>query len=274
MSKVTSLLFLLFSAWVFSQKESTAQANVKIISENFAVPQLKTNRRIWICLPKDYTTTAKRYPVLYLQDGQNLFDDETSYAGEWQIDESLNKIYDDTGKSAIIIGIDNGGDKRMDELSPFKNDKYGGGKGDDYINFIIQTLKPFVDKNYRTKASKKYTMIGGSSLGALISVYGAVKHPEVFSKVLAFSPAFWFNSKAMETMFRYSRSDLRTQRYYFIQGKHEDEGMDKETLKIIQNLKEKKVRPKNIFFREDEDGKHNEMYWRREFPDAFLWLLK
>lgn len=273
MKKFVFLFALFFVLGLNGQeKQSTAQPNVKIISENFEMPQLHRNRRIWVYLPPDYATSKKKYPVMYLHDGQNLFDDRTSYAGEWQIDEALNKIFAQSKESAIVVGIDNGGEKRIEELSPFKNSKYGGGNGENYLNFIVETLKPYIDKNYRTKSRRKYTTLGGSSLGALISVYGGVKYPETFGKILAFSNAFWFNSSELNDFIRNSKTNLKTQKYYFVQGKHESEDMDEQTLKVINSLKLRKVKPKNIYNRSDEDGKHNEMYWRREFPAAFLWL--
>ena len=270
-----SFALLLFFCAIFTmaqERKHTATENVKIISEKFEIPQLKTTRRIWIYLPKDYETSHKKYEVMYLQDAQNLFDDATSYAGEWQVDETLNKIFEKTGKSLIVVGIDNGGEKRIEELSPYKNAKYGGGNGDNYVKFIVETLKPFIDKNYRTKPQRKYTTIGGSSLGSLISVYAAVKYPETFGKVLAFSSAFWFNAKEMNEFISSSKVNLKQQKYYFIQGKHEDEDMEEQTNRVIENLKSKNVKPKNIFLKIDEDGKHNEMYWRREFEGAVLWL--
>ena len=273
MKNLFRFLFILSCTFLWSQeRKSTATENVKIISENFDVPQLKTTRRIWIYLPKDYETSRKKYSVMYLQDAQNLFNDATSYAGEWQVDETLNKIFKKTGKSVIVVGIDNGGEKRIEELSPFKNAKYGGGNGENYVKFIVETLKPYIDKNYRTKSCKKHTTIGGSSLGALISVYAAVKYPETFGKVLAFSSAFWFNAKDLNEFISSSKVNLKQQKYYFIQGKHEDEDMEEQTNRVIENLKSKNVKPKNIFLKIDEDGKHNEMYWRREFEGAVLWL--
>ena len=270
-----SFALLLFFCAIFTlaqERKHTATENVKIISEKFEIPQLKTTRRIWIYLPKDYETSHKKYEVMYLQDAQNLFDDATSYAGEWQVDETLNKIFEKTGKSLIVVGIDNGGEKRIEELSPYKNAKYGGGNGDNYVKFIVETLKPFIDKNYRTKPQRKFTTIGGSSLGSLISVYAAVKYPETFGKVLAFSSAFWFNAKELNEFISSSKVNLKQQKYYFIQGKHEDEDMEEQTKRVIENLKSKNVKPKNIFLKIDEDGKHNEMYWRREFEGAVLWL--
>ena len=270
-----SFVLLLFFCAIFTlaqERKHTATENVKIISEKFEIPQLKTTRRIWIYLPKDYETSHKKYEVMYLQDAQNLFDDATSYAGEWQVDETLNKIFEKTGKSLIVVGIDNGGEKRIEELSPYKNAKYGGGNGDNYVKFIVETLKPFIDKNYRTKPQRKFTTIGGSSLGSLISVYAAVKYPETFGKVLAFSSAFWFNAKELNEFISSSKVNLKQQKYYFIQGKHEDEDMEEQTNRVIENLKSKNVKSQNIFLKIDEDGKHNEMYWRREFEGAVLWL--
>ena len=264
--------FLLILNVSAQEKPSTKAENVKIISEKFEIPQLNRERRIWIYLPPNYTTTSKKYPVLYMHDGQNLFDDRTSYAGEWQIDEAMNRIFAQTKESAIVVGIDNGGEKRIEELSPFSNEKHGGGNGENYMKFIVETLKPYIDKNYRTKSCRNHTTLGGSSLGALISVYGAVKHPETFGKILAFSNAFWFNSDQLNAFILNSDVNLKKQKYYFVQGKYESEDMDFQTEKVINALKQKGVKPKNIFNRSDEDGKHNEMYWRREFPAAFLWL--
>ncbi len=273
MKKSISLLLFFFTLFSFAQeRKHTATENVKIISEKFEIPQLKTTRRIWIYLPKDYETSHKNYEVMYLQDAQNLFDDATSFAREWQVDETLNKIFEKTGKSLIVVGIDNGGEKRMEELSPYKNAKYGGGNGDNYVKFIVETLKPYIDKNYRSKPQQKFTTIGGSSLGALISVYAAVKYPETFGKVLAFSSAFWFNAKELNEFILSSKVNLKQQKYYFIQGKHEDEDMEEQTKSVIENLRSKNVKSQNIFLKIDEDGKHNEMYWRREFESAVLSL--
>lgn len=238
------------------------------------MPQLNTTRRVWIYLPPDYYTSGKKYPVMYLQDGQNLFDAKTSYSGEWEIDETMNQIYSETGQSVVIVGVDHGGDERINELSPYKNEKYGGGKGDQYIEFIVKTLKPYIDNHYSTKADRKNTLIGGSSLGGLISVYGAVKYPQIFGDILAFSPAFWFNSKDINAFIENSDSNLKKQKIYIVQGRNEDEDMEEQTTRVINNLKSKNLKSKNIFFKIDEDGKHNEAYWGREFKGAFLWFLR
>ena len=155
--------------------------------------QLNGQGWIWLYLPPDYATSTKRYPVIYMQDGQNLFDNKTSFSGEWEVDETLNKLHSEGDYGAIVVGIDNGGNKRLDEYSPWKNSSYGGGEGDAYIDFIVQSLKPYIDTNYRTLSAPEYTCIFGSSLGALIATYAAIKYPGIFGKAGAFSPAYWFN---------------------------------------------------------------------------------
>lgn len=169
---------------------STAASNVQIMNKAFYMPQLDRNRKIWIYLPPDYQTSTKTYPVLYMQDGQNLFDNTTSFSGEWQVDETLNKLFNEGDYGAIVVGIDNGGDSRINEYTPWNNPQYGGGEGDKYMQFVAETLKPFVDANYRTKPSAEYNALIGSSLGSLISTYGGIIYSGIFSKIGSFSPAY------------------------------------------------------------------------------------
>ena len=256
------------------EKPHTTTQNVKILSENFKIPQLKTTRKIWIYLPPDYETSGKKYPVIYMHDGQNLFDDYTSFSGEWSVDETLNKLYEETGKSAIVIGIDNGGETRLAEYSPWNNEKYKTtGEGDLYVDFLIKTLKPYIDKNYRTQKQASKTLIMGSSMGGLISLYASVKYPGVFGKAGIFSPAFWFVSKDLKTYLHKNRNNLRNSKFYFVTGKNEDETMASEIESIDNLLLRKSVPEKNIAVKIDEDGTHSETYWRRELKQALIWLL-
>ena len=193
-------------------KKSTAAENVSVLSEEFYMPQLDRNRKIWIYLPPGYDVSDKNYPVMYMHDGQNLFDSNTSYSGEWEVDETLNKLYQEKGFELIVIGIDNGGDKRLDEYSPWKNKNYGGGEGEAYVDFIVKNLKPYVDKNYKTISDKNNTAIMGSSMGGLISYYAALKHPDVFGKTGVFSPSFWFSNES----FAYAKTqgDIKDTKMY------------------------------------------------------------
>lgn len=275
LKNILVLFFALFLLPVDAQNSvSTKQDNVHILQEDFYIPQLERNRRIWIYLPLEYTKGNNKYPVIYLHDGQNLFDKSTSYIGEWNIDETLNEVEKAGYKNSIVVGIDNGGEKRIDELAPFVNKEYNrGGEGDRYMDFITHTLKPYIDSHYRTKKSRKNTTLGGSSLGALISVYGAVKHPETYGKIIAFSPAFWFNQKELANFIENSSTKkVRSQKYYFLQGAKESDTIEVNTKAIIEKLKEKGLKQKNYYYFNDPDGAHNEAYWSKVFKGAYLWL--
>lgn len=258
-----------------TEKKHTASSNVKILSENFKIPQLKTTRKIWIYLPPDYETSNKRYPVIYMQDGQNLFDEFTSFSGEWNVDETMDEIFAETKQSAIIIGIDNGGETRLAEYSPWNNEKYKTkGEGDLYLEFLTKTLKPYIDRTYRTQKQASKTIIIGSSMGGLISLYGSVKYPTTFGKAGIFSPAFWFVSKDLKAYLNKNQNDLKNSKFYFVAGKNEDETMALEIETVNESLLKKSVPEKNIVVKIDEDGTHSENYWKRELKQALIWLLK
>jgi predicted alpha/beta superfamily hydrolase len=259
------LLFFFFSI-SFSQ-ESTASKQVSTFT--IEAPQLNTTRKIWVYLPKDYETSTKKFPVIYMHDGQNLFDAKTSFAGEWNVDETLDSI----NAQVIIIGIENGGDKRMEELTPFKNEKYGGGNADKYLDFIVSTLKPYVDKNYKTKTNASDTALFGSSLGGLVSFYGALKYPEVFGKVGCFSPSFWFNRKEIFALMEQTKT-FKTKVYFLCGDNEGDADMIKDLREMEYQVNTKrcecKHQNKKIIVK---GGQHNEKLWREGFKKAYLWLF-
>ncbi|MDC9723751.1 MAG: alpha/beta hydrolase-fold protein [Urechidicola sp.] len=258
---------------------STASKNVSILSEDFFIPQLNRTRKIWLYLPPDYKTSNKDYPVIYMHDGQNLFDDTSSFSGEWQVDETLDKLYEENGFSAIVIGIENGGVKRLDEYSPWENEKYGGGEGEKYIQFIAETLKPFVDENYRTKSDKENTAIIGSSMGGLISFYAVLKYNTTFGLGGIYSPSFWFSEKSFE--FAKINGNLDTTKFYFLAGAAEDdnetfEGISKtsqDLYKMDTIIKAQGFNKKNSIIKVVPGGKHNEKLWRENFEEAIRWLF-
>ncbi|RSK44936.1 alpha/beta hydrolase-fold protein [Hymenobacter rigui] len=257
--------------------QSTAlQPNVQIISTAFQMPQLGRTRRIWIYLPNDYgTATAKRYPVLYMHDGQNVFDACTSFSGEWGVDETLSQLQqqglDATG--SIVVAVDNGGSERLNELSPWNNPQYGGGQGDQYVDFMVQTLKPYIDQNYRTLTGREFTGIAGSSMGGLISTYAALKYPQVYSKVGVFSPAFWF---AQQPLFQYLRQHPANPatRFYFVSGATESQTMVPLMQAMRDSLARGGVPAANLSFSAPADGQHAEWFWKREFSAAYQWLSR
>ena len=250
---------------------SSAADNVYIMDDDFEMPQLGRTRRIWLYLPPDYWTSGMDYPVLYMHDGQNLFDDSTSFAGEWQVDETLNALYEQGSRVPIVVGIENGGDYRIDEYTPWAHQLYGGGDGDLYMEFIVQTLKPYVDQNYRTLPGRDYSGIMGSSLGGQISHYGALKYQDVFSKSGIFSPSYWYSDSIWSFTREMGRQDAM--RIYLMCGGSEGQ----ETIKDMMDMQDTLLQ---VGFSEDElsltvipGGQHNESLWRQDFGNAYKWLF-
>ena len=260
-------------------KEHTARPTVSVISDEFQMPQLARARRVWVYLPPGYSSSSSRYPVLYMHDAQNVFDNATSFAGEWGIDETLDSLNALGDKDVIVVAVDHGGPKRFDEYSPWKNAKYGGGEGDKYVDFLVKTLKPYVDSRYRTLPDRLNTGVAGSSMGALISLYAILKYPDVFSRAGIFSPAFWVAPEAYSFVGS-SRGVRNDSRLYFVIGGQEAQD-SAEALTYVRGQEQMVdsliahglVRGRNIVALSRADGKHSEWFWRREFPAAYQWLF-
>lgn len=256
-------------------KKSTATHSVTILSDSFAIPQLGRSRRVWIYLPVDYARSARRYPVLYMHDGQNVFDAATSFAGEWGVDETLDSLR----ARAIVVAVDNGGGARMSEYNPWKaaNASLGGGEGDQYVDFLVTTLKPYVDKRYRTLRDPAHTGIMGSSMGGLISLYAALKRPDVFGRAGVFSCACWIARPYVYEFARRSGKPHKGARIFFVAGDLETK--DGEQVRDQREMVDTLVaagwkRDVNVKSVVAADGKHSEWFWRREFPLAFRWLFR
>jgi predicted alpha/beta superfamily hydrolase len=248
-------------------KVSTASKNVRVIDTAFLIPQLNRVRRIWIYLPEDYATSMKKYPVMYLHDGQNVFDDATSYAGEWGVDEFLDS---NEANKCIVVAIDHGGAKRFNEYSPYDHERFGKGEGELYAEFVAKTLKKYIDKNYRTKRSRENTFIAGSSMGGLISFYAVLKYPKVFGGAGVFSPAFWVAPKIEEDIKAKGKKVKGS--IYFFAGKLEGETMVLDMLKAFGEMATvSKSKMKSVI---RDEGRHNEGTWRVEFPLFYNWMLR
>ncbi|NCD69865.1 alpha/beta hydrolase [Mucilaginibacter agri] len=250
-------------------KQHTATSQVHLITEHFEMPQLGRQRRIWVYLPKDYATSKRRYPVIYMHDGQNLFDEFTASYGEWGIDELMEKV---PGKDqCIIIGVDHGGEYRMSEYNPydFRDDK---GRGSDYVDFLAKTLKPCIDKHYRTLTDAKHTAIAGSSMGGLISMYAETKYPEVFGQAGIFSPAFWTASPQIYD-FVQKQKFTNKERFYFVCGDAESDSMVSDMEKMAEMVRAKGVSGINTPVVVIKGAQHNEKQWNGDFPAFYNWLL-
>lgn len=249
-------------------RASTASKNVQILDTAFYIPQLNRHRRVWIYLPESYATTRKKYPVLYMHDGQNIFDNATAGFGEWGVDEALDTLSRQFGET-IVVAIDHGTEKRINEYSPFDMEKYGKGEGDAYVEFLVQTLLPYINKHYRTKKSAKYTAIAGSSMGGLISFYALLKYPNKFGTAGVFSPAFWIVPQLKA--YAVKMAPKVKGRIYFYAGGLESETMVPDMLCVFDTMNQCSKAKIKTHIR--AEGKHSENDWRDEFPLFYEWMM-
>ncbi len=268
-SKPNDTLKLSVDNWTSfsSKKELVLPDNVQILSDSIYMPQLDRYRRVWVYTPPNYKTSTEGYPVVYMHDAQNLFMNETSFAGEWKIDEIMDALSRQSNLDLIIVGIDHGEDKRVTELSPFKFKYAENPEGEQYIDFIVNTLKPKIDSEFRTKSDKENTAIFGSSLGGLISHYGGFKRNDVFGKIGIFSPAYWSSKKA------YTYHKAQDTKIYMLVGTQESDNMLTDARSMKDMLLQNGFDDSSFLYKEVKGGKHTEAFWSANFPEAISWLF-
>jgi predicted alpha/beta superfamily hydrolase len=239
------------------------------IVPGFASPQLHNSRSLRIYLPPSYgENTAKRYPVLYMHDGQNLFDARTAaYGVEWRIDETVNRLVA-TGQmdEVIVVGIDNTPD-RIPEYTPCCDPKYGGGKLEAYQAFIVDTVKPYIDKTLRTLPDRENTAIMGSSLGGIASVYIAQRHPEVFSKAGGVSSSFWWNNGLLTS------SPPHVPVKFYLDAGTRDDGLEDSVKMRDAMLAQGYKANQDLYFYKAEGGSHNEASWAARVDKPLAWFF-
>jgi len=235
-------------------------------------PQLGGARDILIYLPASYATGQRRYPVLYMHDGQNLFDPDTSFSGEWGVDHALVALADcDT--EAIVVAIPNGGARRLDEYSPFSDSHHGGGDGDAYLRYITDTIKPIVDADFRTLPDREFTGLLGASMGGLISLFGFFERPEVFGFAGVMSPSLWF---AEGEIFSYIEASPRIPGRLVVDvGTAESPIMTHYARRLRDTLLAKGyVQGHDLCYEEIEGAGHNEAAWGARLCENLRFLLR
>ncbi len=249
-------------------KKHTATGQVHMADTAFFMPQLNRYRRIRIYLPEGYAKSKKKYPVMYMHDGQNLFDDSTAAFGEWGVDECLDSLIKKNKPACIVVGIDNG-PQRFNEYNPYEFQQYGKGEGDRYLEFLVMNLKPFIDKQYRTIPSKENTIIAGSSMGGLISYYAMLQYPGVFGKAGVFSPAFWTAPQIKEVTG--ALANKINGKFFFYMGGLEGEVNINEMQEVQEILGERSQ--SMIYSVIDPESSHNEQAWRKWFTEFYTWIM-
>jgi predicted alpha/beta superfamily hydrolase len=255
------------------------------VLENFRSPQLKNKRNLYVYLPPSYHHSNKSYPVIYMHDGQNLFDRALSYVGEWEVDEAMQRLAGEHIE-AIIVGIANTGKERIQEYSPFDSQRFGVGRGNQYLEFITQTVKPLIDGEFRASTKREHTGLMGSSMGGLISLYGFFHSADVFGFAGVMSPSIWYAYGAiLEYMWRAPNPQGHV---YLDIGSQESTswanriGFDAPHRRYTATaqctrdlLRDKGYRlDRELKFVEEMGATHHESAWARRFPDAARFLLK
>lgn len=236
-------------------------------------PELRNFRDVVVALPPSYDTGNGRYPVVYMQDGQNLFDPATAYAGDWHLTSTLAALASE-GAEAIVVGVANTGPHRLYEYSPFPHPGRGGGGGDRYLRFVVDTVKPAIDRDFRTVPDREGTSIAGSSMGGLISLYGLHRYPEVFGAAGALSPSVWFGRDALLAYL--DRTTIRLPRRLYLDiGLHEP-GSAVADVRQVRDLllAGGMTEGQELAYLEDSTGAHDEAAWGRRVSQALPFLIQ
>jgi len=258
--------------WSDGAPKKLPPLNANIQYHSIHVPYLAADRTIRVYVPPAYGQDTISYPVVYLTDAQNLFDVATSYAGEWEIDEVLDERSKLGLPTAIVVGIDHAGDARFNEYSPWAHPEYGGGLGDNFVKWLIDSVKSTIDETYRTKSKREYTFIGGSSLGGLISSYAVVEYNDVIGGAFIFSPSYWISAESFDHIME--KPITKPTKIYMTCGGMEGMQMLNDIMVVYGLLNEIKSPGKVIRLNIESDQQHNEDFWRREWPIAIDWMLE
>jgi predicted alpha/beta superfamily hydrolase len=226
---------------------------------------LGNSRDVTIYLPAGYDErTELRYPVLYMQDGQNLFDPHRSFipGQHWGLREAADEVIGSrTAAPLIIVGIDNTGPSRIDEYTPTNDPKKkGGGRADEYGRMLLEELKPVIDAAYRTLPDGANTGIGGSSLGGLLSMYLALKHSDVFSRAAVMSPSVWWHDRMILREVDAFQGPQRPRIWLDIGGREGSEALSG-VQALRDRLRAKGWNDENFAYHEDRRADHSERAW-------------
>ena len=281
-SPIVLVAGLIFAATISAQQPHTLTGDIRF-HKSFHSKILNNDRDVVVYLPPGYESNKKRYSVLYLHDGQNLFDGATSFipGKEWRVDETAQSFIT-AGKieSIIIVGIYNAGRARIDEYTPVADEKYKmGGKADLYGRMLVEELKPFIDATYRTRPDADHTGLGGSSLGGIVSIYLALKYADVFGRIAAVSPSVWFANKQIVHYADALRKKTKTRIWLDIGTKEgstaKDAGEAVADARLLNDtLRKKGWKPgKDLSYFEAEGAEHNETAWAARVEPILKFLF-
>jgi len=237
---------------------------------------LPEDRDITVFLPPGYEASDKRYPVLYLHDGQNLFDPEAAFVKgqHWRVGETATLLIEAARiPPLIIVGVDNAGSRRLDEYTPTHDRRRGGGRADAYGALLVSELKPFVDARYRTLPDAANTGLGGSSLGGLVSLYLGLEHPDVFTRLAVMSPSVWWDRRAVLRNVREAKPKPRLRIWVDIGTREGRHHVENARLLKAGLLKGGWVDGDDLHYEEIQGGTHSEGSWAERFGRVLEFLF-
>ncbi|HMR19648.1 MAG TPA: alpha/beta hydrolase-fold protein, partial [Sphingobacterium sp.] len=276
-------LLITIEAWRDDFPLSTASAQVHILDEQFYFPKMDLRRRVWIYLPEGYASNEQRYPVLYMHDGQHVFDEATAVGRMGPIEWGVDEVIDETVQKAIVVAVDHAPDFKGREQEYLVNPvaEHHEVLGRAYLGDIVTVLKPYVDANYRTLSDRAHTAILGSSLAGLLNVYAGLEYPSVFGAVGIFSPSVWIDRKGLYDWLYLVKQKMQhseTNQFFYLycgalevrkqQGKV-PVAMAEDMEDLAKSLAE--IKSLHIFKNINPQGRHGALYWQREFPEFYAW---
>ncbi len=238
---------------------------------------LRNQRDLIVYLPPGYDEQPQRlFPVLYLQDGQNLFDGSTSFIPgmDWHVGQTADGLISSgMVQPIIIVGIYNAGKARVREYTPTKVPRLGGGRADRFAKFLVEEVLPFVQREYRTLSGPAHTGIGGSSLGGLVSLYVGLKLPHIFGKLAALSPSVWWNQRVIARFAESSRVSVRP-RIWLDTGTREGPRVVQDVEQFRDVLLKKGWRlGDDLYYERVEGAEHNEAAWAQRVGPFLQFLF-
>ena len=243
--------------------------------EQFHSAFLRDDRDVVVWLPPGYDDETRRYPILYMHDGQNLFDPDTAFqrGQHWRVGETAGElIAAGTIEPLIVVGIHNTGTTRIEEYTPTADARLGGGLADAYGRLIVEELKPFIDRNYRTLPEASHTGLGGSSLGGLVSLHLGYKYPNVFGRLAVLSPSVWWDRRAILRTVRSTRPKPPLKVWVDMGTAEGRRGLDDARLLKAALVGAGFVEGRDLHYAEYEGATHSEGAWATRFGPMLEWL--
>lgn len=263
---------------------STASPQVRLLDEAFFLPTLNVHKKIWIYLPENYPFSNDRYPVIYMHDGQHLFDETTANGRtgpvEWCVDETI----DGSAHDAIVVAIEHAdsAEERIKEYFFHPSERFQQPKGKAYLDDILTTLKPYIDSHFRTLPDKRHTAMAGSSVGGLLTLYAGIYYPDVFGTLGVFSPSVWLDERRVfDDMANMQPCGAFQDQYYYLYGGGRENrakpgggnvDMAKDVMDTV-HVMDRTIKSRTSV-KINPQGKHGALHWQGAFADFFEWWME